>query len=148
MRIERKADPAAVGRILRSLPDWFGIDAAVDHYVEVAATKRSYLATADDRVVGIALVEPRTTAAAELYLIAVEPEQHSRGVGARLVTAVEDDLRAEGKQLLEVHTVGPSYADENYATTREFYRARGFLPLHEFEGIDWDGPTLVLVKPL
>jgi len=31
---------------------------------------------------------------------------------------------------------------------REFYQSLGFIPLQEFGGIDWSGPTLVLVKAL
>ena len=53
-----------------------------------------------------------------------------------------------GAQLLTVHTVGPSHEDSAYAKTRAFYQASGFLPVQEFANIDWDGPTLVLVKPL
>lgn len=149
LRIERRRDPDAVDRLLRSLPEWFGIEAAIEHYVEVAATKQSYLAVGpDERVLGAALVEERTEASSELYLIAVDPAEHGRGVGTALVAAVEADLRAAGLQLMEVHTVGPSYPDEHYVATRAFYRSCGFLPVHEFEGIEWDGPTLVLVKPL
>jgi hypothetical protein len=50
--------------------------------------------------------------------------------------------------MIEVHTVGPSFMDPGYAKTREFYLSLGFVPLQEFRGIDWDGPTLVLAKAL
>jgi N-acetylglutamate synthase-like GNAT family acetyltransferase len=68
--------------------------------------------------------------------------------GSRLVQAIQEDLRAEGVRVLQVHTVGPSYPSPAYARTREFYQSLGFIPLQEFEGIDWSGPTLVLVKSL
>lgn len=73
---------------------------------------------------------------------------HRAGIGSRLVQAIQDDLRAEGVRVLQVHTVGPSYPSPAYARTREFYQSLGFIPLQEFEGIDWSGPTLVLVKSL
>ena len=65
-----------------------------------------------------------------------------------LVAAIEDDLRADGARMLQVHTVGPSFESASYARTRAFYEAVGFVPLQEFEGIDWAGPTLVLAKSL
>ena len=37
---------------------------------------------------------------------------------------------------------------EGYARTREFYLAQGFVAINELQRIDWDGPTLILVKPL
>jgi hypothetical protein len=58
------------------------------------------------------------------------------------------DLRQAGVRLLEVHTVGPSYENEGYARTREFYLALGFVAMTELERIDWSGPTLILVRPL
>lgn len=57
-------------------------------------------------------------------------------------------MRADGGRVLEVHTVGPSYHHDGYAGTRAFYEGTGFLSLHELERIDWNGPTLILVKPL
>jgi hypothetical protein len=31
---------------------------------------------------------------------------------------------------------------------REFYLALGFVAMTELQGIDWSGPTLILVRPL
>ena len=47
-----------------------------------------------------------------------------------------------------MHTVGPSSENEGYARTREFYLAQGFVAMNELQRIDWNGPTLILVKPL
>lgn len=148
IRIERRRDPAAVDGILRRLPDWFGIEDAIQSYVEDAAAMPSFLATLDDQVVGVALVQRHFQSSAEVHLIAVDPGHRGRGVGSMLVAAVEDDLRADGVRILQVHTVGPSFDSAPYAETRAFYEAVGFIPLQEFEGIDWDGPTLVFVKSL
>lgn len=148
LQIEHRADPDAVRRILSSLPDWFGIPEAIDEYVVQAGVLDSFLAT-DGRVVqGVALMEQHFPQSAELALIAVDPQVRGTGVGRLLVEAVESHAASSGCRLLEVHTVGPSYEHDGYAQTRAFYKALGFIPVHEFTGIDWDGPTLVLVKPL
>ncbi len=147
--IERRHDPAAVEGILRLLPEWFGIDDAIAGYVRNASTFPSYLAVDTDGVViGIALLERHFPLSAEIHLLAVHPDEHRNGVGRALVGAIEGDLRADGARMLQVHTVGPSYPDEAYAKTREFYQGIGFVPLQEFDEIDWHGPTLVLVKAL
>lgn len=147
-RIERRADPVAVDRILRALPSWFGIESAIQEYVAEAAVKPSYLAISHDSVVGIALISRHYPESAELFLIAVDPEHRSRGVGSALIDAIESDLAADGVTMLQVKTVGESFEDAGYAATRAFYRARGFVPLQELSNIDWDGPTLISVKQL
>ena len=99
-------------------------------------------------MVGAALVDRHFPQTGEIHLIAVRPEHHGSGVGSALLSAVESDLRADGAALLEVKTVGASFEDPGYAATRAFYAARGFLPLEEMTDYDWDGPTLIMVKPL
>ncbi len=64
------------------------------------------------------------------------------------LAAMEADLRAAGVRIFEVHTSGPSHEGEYYARTREFYLAQGFVAMNELQRIDWNGPTLILVKPL
>ncbi|WP_109473115.1 GNAT family N-acetyltransferase [Ornithinimicrobium cavernae] len=148
LTITRANDPRATRRILGALPSWFGIPAANAHYVRAAAEKDSYLAQVDGTTVGVALVDRHFPESAEIHLIAVSPGQHGTGVGSALVRAIEADLVADGARLLQVKTVGASHEDEGYAATRAFYVARGFLPLEEARGVDWDGPTLTMVKPL
>ncbi len=146
--VVRRADPAAVAAILESIPEWFGLPEANASYVADAGRLPSYLAVDGDQVVGVALVSEHFPQSRELHLFAVRRDRHRQGVGRLLLAAVESDLRATGARILEVHTVGPSYEHAGYATTRAFYEALGFVPLHELERIDWDGPTLILVKPL
>lgn len=148
LTITRGTDPEAARRILTALPDWFGIPSANEHYVHAAAEKDSYLAQVGGRTVGIALIDRHFPETAEIHLIAVAPEHHGEGIGSALVASIEADVRADGARLLEVKTVGASFEDEGYAATRGFYQARGFLSLEEREGLDWDGPTVIMVKLL
>lgn len=147
-RIETRRDPAAVDAILRSLPQWFGDETAIGNYVASAAVLESHLAIRDGSVIGVALVERHFPESAELALIAVHAEERGRGIGTALVNAVVDATRADGAALLQVRTVGASFDDAGYAETRAFYRGLGFVPLQEFAGIDWDGPTLISAKIL
>jgi GNAT superfamily N-acetyltransferase len=146
--VVRRQDPAAVSEILASIPDWFGIPEAKENYVRDAGRMPSYLAVEGDDVVGVALVNEHFPLSRELHPIAVGRDRHRQGAGKALLAAVEEDLRADGVRILEVHTLGPSDTDEGYARTREFYLAQGFVAMNELQRIDWDGPTLILVKPL
>lgn len=135
-------------RILRGLPDWFGDEDAIRGYVADAGTYPSYLAVEDGVVRGVALIHRHFPSSAELHLIAVDPARLRGGVGSALMQALEWDLADDGVRLLQVHTVGASFPSPEYERTRTFYLARGFVPLQEFHGIDWWGPTLVLAKAL
>lgn len=145
-----RRDPETVRAILDALPDWFGIPEANEQYQRDAASEEfaSLLAIAAGKTVGAALIRRHFPETAEVHLIAVAPSQRGHGIGRALIERIAHDLAADGCCLLTVHTVGPSYEHEPYATTRAFYRGCGFLPLEEHQGLDWDGPTLILVRVL
>jgi ribosomal protein S18 acetylase RimI-like enzyme len=150
-------DPDTVDRLLRSLPDWFGIESANAHYVAKARDLPTYLAwpTSHSQApgtagqpVGVLLVARHFPESAEIYLMAVEPALHRRGIGRALVEALEADLRADGVELLQVKTLGPSLPDPSYERTRRFYTRMGFRPLEEIPD-RWPGnPCLIMVKVL
>jgi GNAT superfamily N-acetyltransferase len=148
IEVVRRHDPDAAREILASLPEWFGIPEATASYVEDAGRVPSYLAVDGDDVVGLALINEHFPQSRELHLIAVRRDRHREGIGRLLLDAIESDLRESGVRILEVHTVGPSSESGEYARTREFYLATGFVAMNELRRIDWNGPTLILVKPL
>jgi GNAT superfamily N-acetyltransferase len=142
--------PATVERLLRSLPEWFGIESAVEDYVAAAARKPAYLAwtAAGAEPAGVLLASRPFPPAAEIYLMAVDRTVHRRGAGRALVAALEADLIADGVEFLQVKTLGPSYQDAGYERTRRFYAAVGFQPLEEIHGL-WPGnPCLIMIKSL
>jgi coenzyme F420-0:L-glutamate ligase/coenzyme F420-1:gamma-L-glutamate ligase len=77
----------------------------------------------------------------------VLPGQHRRGIGRALVQAAEAWCRVNGIEYLQVKTVADSSPSEEYAGTRAFYEALGFVPLEVFPEL-WDShnPALLLVK--
>lgn len=152
-------DPAAVERLLRLLPHWFGIEASNAAYVRDAHRLPAYLAwpaSAERQEreragspVGVLLAKRHFREAAEIHLLAVDPGLHRRGAGRALVGALESDLGADGVALLQVKTLGPSRDDAGYARTRQFYLGMGFVPLEELHGL-WGpaNPCLIMVKAL
>ncbi len=141
--------PEDVERILRALPEWFGMEEPVLEYVRDASHLPNVTARIDDEVVGVCLSRRHNPVAAEIEVLAVSPEHHRQGIGRRLIERMIADLTAEGVRLVEVKTFGPSGESEEYECTRAFYAALGFLPLEERTDI-WgpENPCLISVKPL
>ncbi|MBO0808548.1 MAG: GNAT family N-acetyltransferase [Actinobacteria bacterium] len=149
--------PETVNRLLRSLPGWFGIESSIVEYVAKARDLPTYLAwpgggpavpVMEQEPAGVLLAARHFPVSAEIYLMAVDPARHRQGAGRALAEALEDDLIADGVELLEVKTLGPSHPDTGYAGTRQFYNRLGFRPLEEIHGL-WPGnPCLIMVKLL
>jgi GNAT superfamily N-acetyltransferase len=140
--------PELVERLLRDLPQWFGIESSIVDYVESARHLPTLVAAADGAEVGVLLYEQHFPTTVEIHLMAVDPAYHRRGIGRALVEAAEQVARSAGAALLEVKTLGPSRPDANYDRTRAFYADCGFLPLEELLELWPDNPCLIMVKPL
>jgi ribosomal protein S18 acetylase RimI-like enzyme len=135
--------------ILRSLPDWFGIEAAILHYSTKIDQLPTLLAREAGRVIGFASLKQHTPYSAEIYVMGVLQEAQRQGIGRALTDQAQEWLKNHGVEYLQVKTLGPSQPDPNYAKTRSFYEAMGFRPLEEFRQM-WDehNPCLVMVKRL
>jgi ribosomal protein S18 acetylase RimI-like enzyme len=135
--------------ILRSLPDWFGIETALQQFLVDIENLPTLIAWHDEEAVGFLTIKQHFTYTAEVYVTAVLPAFHRQGIGSHLLSAAEDYLRSNGVEYLQVKTLGPSHSDPFYACTRAFYQKCGFRPLEEFEQIwDKDNPCLILIKRL
>ena len=140
---------AVCGPILRELPEWFGIEAAIDRYEAEIDGLPTFLAYQAGKVMGFISLKQHYPAAAEVLVMGIRPEAHRQGMGRALMRRAEAWLKAQGVEYLQVKTLGPSHPDEGYARTRAFYQAMGFQPLEEFHQIwDRDNPCLILVKKI
>jgi 8-oxo-dGTP diphosphatase len=135
--------------IIRSLPEWFGIEEAILNYEREIEYLPTFLAKVDQRSVGFLSLKQHTACAAEIYVMAVHPNSQRAGIGRALVATAEAYARGLGIEYMQVKTLGPSRPDEHYAHTRTFYQIVGFRPLEETSKI-WDenNPCLILVKKL
>jgi GNAT superfamily N-acetyltransferase len=143
-------DAPSTRLILESLPEWFGDPQAITNY-ELAADSADFtslVSVMDGRTVGVTLIRRHFPESAEIHLIAVAPDVRGQGIGRLMIEQFAADLASDGCALLSVHTVGASFDSDAYATTRAFYEATGFFPLEEHDGLDWTGPSLILVRPL
>lgn len=134
--------------ILHLLPEWFGIESAIAHYVQDIDRLPTFLAWNQQQVIGFLSIKQHNDFAAEIHVIAVHPQFHRQGVGKQLVEFAEQELQLQGIEYLQVKTLGPSRPNLPYAKTRAFYESMGFKPLEEFLHL-WEGnPCLQMVKAL
>ena len=135
--------------ILRSLPDWFGIQEALTHYSTEIDHLPTLLACDAERVIGFTSLKQHNPYSAEVYVMGIRPEMHRKGIGRALIQQAQEWLKSQAIEYLQVKTLGPSRHDESYAKTRAFYGAMGFKPLEEFKQI-WNeqNPCLIMVRQL
>ena len=140
--------------VLRSVPEWFGIESATLKYIADTARMPTWVAMVDGlaaserRAAGFITINRHFPESAEVHCIAVHKDHHGRAVGTALLRFVEGELRRDGVEYLQVKTMGPSKPTAEYAMTLRFYRSRGFTPVEEIHGL-WPGiPALVLIKRL
>lgn len=134
--------------MLRSVPDWFGIETSTRMYIEKAGRLPTYVARCSGEPAGFVTLARPAPKAADVFCMAVHKQFHGRGIGTALMRHVENALRREGVEYLQVKTMGPSKLSRAYALTLRFYEKAGFVALEELHGL-WPGiPCLILVKKL
>lgn len=147
VRLQALNSGALCRRILGELAEWFAIEEAVDHYVDVADRSPTVIASLDGEDVGFLTTVQHSRYAAEIYVMGICPDYQRRGIGRRLVADVEHQALAQGIEYLQVKTLIERRPHAGYAATRAFYLACGFRPLVEFPTL-WgpENPALQLVK--
>lgn len=128
-------------RILRTLPDWFGVEDDLMKYAEDTKRYPTFAAIHSDQVVGFITLRPHFSHAWELHCLAVDAAMRRQRVGASLHAHAQQYLADQGAMFLQVKTVASSYPSDAYAQTRAFYEALGYHPLEIFtnfwrEGLD------------
>lgn len=135
--------------VLDDLPEWFGIPHAKAAYVSASETMPMLGAFDDREPVGFVSIKRHTPYAAELHVLGVKKRQHRRGIGRALVEATVRAASRSQIGFLTVKTLAPSHPDRNYAATRLFYEAMGFVPIEVIPNL-WGSanPCLLMMKPV
>lgn len=136
-------------RVLRTLPDWFGIEASLREYAADTQRWPTFVARIEGRIAAFLTVHAPLPADWELHCIAVEARYRHQRIGSRLHAFAERWLCAQGARQLQVKTLAASHPSPAYAETREFYEQLGYLP-HEVFAEQWAPhlPVQQLVKAL
>ena len=136
-------------KILRALPDSFGIEDSLVQYVKDADAMPTMLVKDENEVVGFLTIKRHFPESADIHCMGIHPKYHRKGIGKLLIKELENYLKDEGVKILQVKTVSADRDCDAYAKTRAFYKAVGFSPLEVFPNW-WDdaNPCLLLVKQI
>jgi GNAT superfamily N-acetyltransferase len=136
-------------QVLRSLPQWFGIEEALLMYARDSATLPTFAVESEARIIGFVSLQQHFPMSWEVHCIAVAAEARNAGHGTRLLEHAEQWLSQRGARFLQIKTVAAGSPSPEYAESRAFYAARGYLPLEMFPML-WSArnPALQLVKSL
>ena len=128
--------PMEIDTLREVLADYFAENEALGH--------RCFTMLQDDRVVGFAYhaPTPMTENAWHLYWIAVESGEQARGLGGRLLAAVEDDIRGRRGRVLFVETSSLPH----YEKTRRFYLKHGYEREATLRDFYADGDDMVVFR--
>jgi ribosomal protein S18 acetylase RimI-like enzyme len=134
--------------ILRSLPQWFGIESAIIDYIKDVQSMETWVAI-DSEIVGFISLNKHNNLTAEIHVMALLPTFHGKKIGSALIKKVEESLHSQGFKFLTVKTLSENRPDENYDRTRKFYLKYGFTPVEEFKSL-WGehNPCLMMIKSL
>lgn len=114
-------------KILRGLPQWFGIESALIEYAEATNRLPTFVALADGANVGFIALERHSQCEYEIHCIAVHCKFRAGGIGTALVSAAEAWTKAQGATSIIVKTIAESHPSPEYRETRAFYQRRGFV---------------------
>jgi len=104
-------------------PDWRGGQARVVESACRTEGNRAWVAEADGRPVGFAVVVIQSEAkSGEIYMLAVDPDYQNQGIALDLVTFAVDRIAELGIPLAEISTGG----DPGHAPARHVYEKAGF----------------------
>jgi ribosomal protein S18 acetylase RimI-like enzyme len=145
-------DAEACDAVVASLPYHFGDTMGRAECARAVREQEGLVAIDDGVVAGFLTVVRHDPRSAEISWMAVRADSRRRGHGRALVEEAARRLARDGVQLLCVLTLGPSAVEgresDNYADTRAFYDALGFVPLRELRLDGWNSPALMLVRRL
>jgi ribosomal protein S18 acetylase RimI-like enzyme len=135
-----------------SLPYHFGDEGGRAECARAVRTQEGLVAVEEGEVVGFLTLRRHDPRSAEITWMAVRADRRRHGIGRALVERAVDALARDGVTILSLLTVAESEPDwretDNYADTRAFYRALGFVPLRELALESWDERAVILARPL
>lgn len=137
----------ACERVLRTLPEWFGIEAALQGYVRDTERHPTFVARVDEQVVGFVTMRSHFPESWEVHCIGVRKELRRVGIGRALLSHAESWAASQGARYIQVKTLSQRAHSVEYEETRSFYLRLGYVPMEEHRDLWSPGnPCLQLIK--
>jgi ribosomal protein S18 acetylase RimI-like enzyme len=147
IRAKKNGDAKEIIAVAKSLPKWFTKD-GVRQIGYAAKRQHGFMATEGNRIIGFVFYR-KWKRTAYLTWIGVLSSKRRKGIGSKLLAALETSLKKYGMQSVKVSTLARTEKYKPYEETRFFYEKNGFMLLR----IDKDfypksGDREVLIKKL
>ncbi|WP_152004724.1 GNAT family N-acetyltransferase [Desulfoluna spongiiphila] len=135
--------------VLRSIPEWFGVEEALQAYLDDIQHMSTFSAWSEDAVIGFITVNYHFPESAELHVLGIHKHFHGLGVGSTLYTLVETELKKQKIKYIQVKTLSPRAKNPGYMKTLKFYTKHGFVPLEDSTAF-WGKatPCLQMIKSI
>lgn len=144
---DRKIKAQLCEEILRSLPEWFGIEKAILHYIEEVKSLPFFMVNLYGKTIGFCALKVNYCNNADLYVLGIFKEFQGKGVGKRLIQSINGYCKQLNIPYMSVKTLSEKHPDKNYEKTRKFYEKCGFKPLEEFTDLWGDhNPCLYMIR--
>ena len=142
-----KGNPDVCEFVLRSVPEWFGLEESTLAYIKESKELPMLVATENGKTIGFLSLKEHSPYSAEVYVMGVIPAFHRKGVGKKLLIEAEKVLLIKNIEFLQVKTLSAERECEFYKKTRLFYKSFGFKELEVFPTL-WDesNPCQLLIK--
>ena len=170
IKIENPNDKSQIcEKILRTLPQWFGIESAILDYIKDVQTMETWAAietaasentvassrslnsaiSSESNIVGFISIHKHFSLTAEIHVMGILPAYHGKFIGSDLIRTAEEKLSTQGFRFLTVKTLSENRSAKNYDKTRQSYLKYGFTPLEEFKTL-WGehNPCLMMIKTI
>lgn len=151
LRIDGPANQsqAECEEILRSVPEWFGIEEALLEYAANTVKLPTFVIRDNVRALGFVSLRQHFAQAWEIDCIAVHATARNKGLGTLVLRRAERWLVAQGARFLQVKTIAAASPNPHYAQTRAYYERMGFTAIEVFPEL-WHprNPCLQMLKAL
>jgi GNAT superfamily N-acetyltransferase len=133
--------------VLQALPEWFGIEEAVDNYVADVVGLPFINAVLYEKSIGFCALKINFNINADLYVLGLFREFHGLGIGSRMIRFIESYCAQTGIRYMTVKTLSARHSDAHYEATRLFYECARFVGIEEFPTL-WGehNPCLYMIK--
>jgi GNAT superfamily N-acetyltransferase len=132
VRSFQSKDLPIVKAIIQRLDAYFTPDVPEKIGHDISA-HQTWVLVEGDRVVGVSVVDRRSSEVAEILWMAIDLDWRGRGAGTQLLSFVLEFLSADGVAVVEVKTLDRSSDYEPYEATRAFWEGRGFVQIDRID---------------
>ena len=144
---DEKQKMAVVAKVLKDLPEWFGIPESTQAYIEGAKDLKVWAAFQESDLLGFVSLSYSSEDCAEIDCLGVKKAYQGRGIGSQLLATLESEAN-KNVDFLQVKTLAQG-SNKDYDRTNVFYRSLGFKKLEIFPQL-WgpQNPCQILIKKI